>query len=178
MHRTVCSLFLAYFLLFYRGLLYVMTGGCPTGKRKTHTCTHMCTHTHTYTHTCTHTHIHTHIHTHTRTHTHTRACAHTHTLAYTCILSSPCRHKFLCSHRATCNTSNESICNLTVNQFIGVYGGLTGAVILFSCARTLVFVLLILRSSRLLHDKMFAAILRSPVLFFDTNPVGRVAAVL
>ena len=145
---------------------------------RAHTCTHMCTHTHTYTHTCTHTHIHTHIHTHTRTHTHTRACAHTHTLAYTCILSSPCRHKFLCSHRATCNTSNESICNLTVNQFIGVYGGLTGAVILFSCARTLVFVLLILRSSRLLHDKMFAAILRSPVLFFDTNPVGRVAAVL
>ena len=29
-----------------------------------------------------------------------------------------------------------------------------------------------LNASRNLHDKMFKAILRAPVLFFDTNPVG------
>ena len=29
-----------------------------------------------------------------------------------------------------------------------------------------------LNASRNLHDKMFKAILRAPILFFDTNPVG------
>ena len=79
----------------------------------------------------------------------------------------------LLSHRATCNQSNDSICNLTAHQYIGVYGGLTLTVLLFSCARTLLLIILLLRSSRLLHNKMFATILRSPVLFYDTNPVGK-----
>ena len=29
-----------------------------------------------------------------------------------------------------------------------------------------------LRAARILHNKMFMSVLRSPVLFFDTNPVG------
>lgn len=29
-----------------------------------------------------------------------------------------------------------------------------------------------LNASRNLHNKMFKAILRAPILFFDTNPVG------
>ena len=65
------------------------------------------------------------------------------------------------------------VCNLTTIQNIGVYGGLTGVVILFSISRTTLFFLAILRSSRIFHNKMFAAVLRAPVLFFDTNPVGR-----
>ena len=45
--------------------------------------------------------------------------------------------------------------------------------ILLSFARTILFFILVLRASRLLHNKMFGAVLRAPVLFFDTNPVGR-----
>ena len=80
--------------------------------------------------------------------------------------------------RAGCGINNNtnmswSGCNLTTSQLIGVYGGLTGVVILLSIARTTLFFVLILRSSRLFHNKMFAAVLRVPVLFFDTNPVGR-----
>lgn len=66
---------------------------------------------------------------------------------------------------------NESV---SLFQWIGVYGGLTGAVIVFTFTRVLLFFLLLLRASRLLHNKMFGAVLRAPVHFFDTNPVGRV----
>ena len=62
---------------------------------------------------------------------------------------------------------------LTIPEWIGVYGGLTGAVILLSFTRVFLFFVLLLRASRLLHNKMFAAVLRAPVLFFDTNPVGK-----
>ena len=62
--------------------------------------------------------------------------------------------------------------NFGIYHWIGVYGGLTGAVVVFSFARLFLFFLLLLRASRLLHNKMFAAVLRAPVHFFDTNPVG------
>ena len=78
------------------------------------------------------------------------------------------------NYRSGCSSNNtDTRCNLTTNQRIGVYGGLTGLVILLSIARTTLFFVALLRSSRLFHNKMFAAVLRAPVLFFDTNPVGR-----
>ena len=39
--------------------------------------------------------------------------------------------------------------------------------------RCLLFLVLVLRSSQVLHNKMFKAVLRAPVLFFDTNPIGK-----
>ena len=83
----------------------------------------------------------------------------------------------LAFYRAGCandtNTTQRIVCNLTNEQRIGVYGGLTGLVVVLCVGRNMLFFLLILRSSRLFHNKMFAAVLRAPVLFFDTNPVGR-----
>ena len=84
-------------------------------------------------------------------------------------------------YRAGCandtNTSQHIVCNLTNEQRIGVYGGLTGLVVVLSVGRNMLFFLLILRSSRLFHNKMFGAVLRAPVLFFDTNPVGKSGAI-
>lgn len=70
--------------------------------------------------------------------------------------------------------SSRSTCNVNLDQRIGIFGGLLGSVWIFSIARSVLFYVLMLRAARILHNKMFMSVLRSPVLFFDTNPVGRV----
>ena len=47
-------------------------------------------------------------------------------------------------------------------------------VIVINLARAIAFFFVCVNASRVLHDRMFASILRVPVLFFDTNPIGRV----
>ena len=69
-------------------------------------------------------------------------------------------------------TSNVFGNNLTILQWTGVYGGLVAALVLFSFIRCFLVFILLMRASYFLHNKMFAAVLRAPVLFFDTNPVG------
>ena len=51
---------------------------------------------------------------------------------------------------------------------------LVGASFVFAYIRAIVFFLVSLRCSERLHDKMVLAILQAPVLFFDSNPVGRI----
>ena len=84
-------------------------------------------------------------------------------------------------YRADCPTTNvsrlenvtlRSSCYLTTNQRIGIYAGTTAAAILINFARTIAFYFVCVNASRVLHNRMFAAILRAPVLFFDTNPIG------
>ena len=55
-----------------------------------------------------------------------------------------------------------------------IYAGLVGVALVLSLLRALLFFNTALNSSQVLHDDMLAAVLRAPVLFFDTNPVGRV----
>ena len=55
-----------------------------------------------------------------------------------------------------------------------VYGCLVAVSIIFAIIRAYGFHLVSLRCSERLHDKIVVAILQAPVLFFDTNPVGRV----
>ena len=83
--------------------------------------------------------------------------------------------------RADCSTTNitllgngtlRSSCFLSTNQRIGIYAGTTAAALLINIARTITFYFLCVNASRVLHNRMFAAILRAPVLFFDTNPIG------
>lgn len=57
---------------------------------------------------------------------------------------------------------------------LGIYGSLVGAASLFAFIRAYVFLLASLRCSERLHDKMVVAIVQAPLLFFDTNPVGRI----
>ena len=55
-----------------------------------------------------------------------------------------------------------------------IYGGLVAASLILSIIRAYIFFLVCLRSSERLHDKMVVALLKAPVLFFDSNPVGRI----
>ena len=55
-----------------------------------------------------------------------------------------------------------------------IYGCLAGASFVFALFRGFSFILVSLKCSQRLHDKMVAAVLQAPVLFFDSNPVGRI----
>lgn len=59
-------------------------------------------------------------------------------------------------------------------QTLGIFGGLTAIAFVLSLARDIFISFSILRSTRTLHDKMTVAVIKSPVLFFDTNPAGRI----
>ncbi|XP_004680354.2 PREDICTED: multidrug resistance-associated protein 4 [Condylura cristata] len=63
---------------------------------------------------------------------------------------------------------------LHLNWYLGIYSGLTAATVLFGVARSLLVFHVLVRSSQTLHNKMFASILKAPVLFFDRNPIGRI----
>jgi ATP-binding cassette, subfamily C (CFTR/MRP), member 4 len=52
----------------------------------------------------------------------------------------------------------------------------TGAFILFSMARSLIFSLLVLTATTNMHTKMAWKVLRSKIQFFDSNPIGRVTS--
>ena len=57
---------------------------------------------------------------------------------------------------------------------LAIYGCLVGASLIFAYMRAYVFHLVCLRCSERLHDEIVVAILQAPVLFFDSNPVGRI----
>lgn len=62
--------------------------------------------------------------------------------------------------------------DLTTNQRIGIYGGIVLSAIIITISKAVFSYITCLNASRNLHNKMFKAILRAPILFFDTNPVG------
>ena len=55
-----------------------------------------------------------------------------------------------------------------------IYACLVSASLIFAIIRVSGFLLVSLRCSERLHDKMVAAILQAPLNFFDSNPVGRI----
>ncbi|XP_055020441.1 ATP-binding cassette sub-family C member 4-like isoform X2 [Boleophthalmus pectinirostris] len=58
--------------------------------------------------------------------------------------------------------------------YLGIYGGLTAATILLGFFRNILMFYMFVSSAQNLHNHMFKAILRTPVRFFDINPIGRV----
>ena len=57
---------------------------------------------------------------------------------------------------------------------LAIYAGLVAVAALSALARSFLFYNTTLNSSQALHQRMLTAVLKAPVLFFDTNPVGRV----
>uniref|UniRef100_A0A8C2B3A7 Cystic fibrosis transmembrane conductance regulator n=1 Tax=Cyprinus carpio TaxID=7962 RepID=A0A8C2B3A7_CYPCA len=68
------------------------------------------------------------------------------------------------------NTTQE----LNLNFYLGIYAGLTGATIIFGFMRGLIMFNVLVNSTETLHNRMFNSILRTPVHFFDVNPIGRI----
>ncbi|KAJ8389751.1 hypothetical protein AAFF_G00114570 [Aldrovandia affinis] len=63
---------------------------------------------------------------------------------------------------------------LDLRLYLGVYAGLTAATMLFGFIRSLLFFNVLVNSAQTLHNRMFQCILRTPVRFFDINPIGRI----
>jgi len=57
-------------------------------------------------------------------------------------------------------------------QRIGIYGAIVAFTILITMIKGVFAYVTCLNASRNLHNKMFRAILRTPIIFFDTNPLG------
>ena len=80
-------------------------------------------------------------------------------------------------YRADCDSAweadiNRSTCSLSNDQRIGVYSGLIGSLFVLSALRVVLLFLLLLNAARIVHKRMFSRVLRAPILFFDTNPIG------
>ena len=57
---------------------------------------------------------------------------------------------------------------------LGIYGALTCTAFLLPVVGALLFFFFSLKSSEHLRDRMVVSVLHAPVLFFDTNPAGRI----
>jgi len=71
------------------------------------------------------------------------------------------------------STEASSDFGLSTHQRIGIYGGIVGFNVIIIIARVVLFYLVVLAASCSLHGEMLTSILRTPILFFDTNPVGK-----
>ena len=60
------------------------------------------------------------------------------------------------------------------SQDLSIYGYLVGAAFLLLIIRSATVMNALITSSMSLHNLMLSAVIKAPVLFFDTNPVGRV----
>ena len=66
-------------------------------------------------------------------------------------------------------------CSLrSVGEFLGIYGSLGACQAIFLLLGSIVLALGGILASRSLHDNMLRSILRSPMSFFDTTPLGRI----
>ncbi|XP_068446641.1 ATP-binding cassette sub-family C member 4-like isoform X2 [Clinocottus analis] len=63
---------------------------------------------------------------------------------------------------------------LDTDFYLGVYGGLTVATIVFGFIRNISLFHVLVKAAQCLHDRMFNSILGTHVRFFDINPIGRV----
>ncbi|XP_008297174.1 multidrug resistance-associated protein 4-like [Stegastes partitus] len=63
---------------------------------------------------------------------------------------------------------------LNLTFYLGIYSGLTAAAVVFGYIRSLIIFNRLVRSGQTLHNSMFSTVLRTPVHFFDVNPVGRI----
>ncbi|XP_069457984.1 ATP-binding cassette sub-family C member 4-like isoform X2 [Ovis canadensis] len=63
---------------------------------------------------------------------------------------------------------------IDLNWYLVVYSGLNVFTILFGITRSLLLFYILVQSSQILHNKMVESILRSLVLFFDRNSIGRI----
>ena len=57
---------------------------------------------------------------------------------------------------------------------LGIYGSLVIGTLLLTTIVSFFFFYTLLRASQILHDKMTTAVIKSPVIFFDTNSAGRI----
>jgi len=70
------------------------------------------------------------------------------------------------------NVTNITIPEVDTHENIYIYTGIIAAVFIFGLLRALMFFKVAVDASMNMHNKMFNSVLRSPMSFFDLNPVG------
>ena len=68
---------------------------------------------------------------------------------------------------------NSTTCLLTTTERVLVYSGLNGSLFILTIIEAVLLCVLFVRSSQILHNRMFSHVLRAPIHFFDTNPIGK-----
>ena len=68
--------------------------------------------------------------------------------------------------------SGSLTCSLSRTDRLITYAVLIAACVALNLLRGALFYLVCINASRILHNRMFATILRTPILFFDNNPSG------
>uniref|UniRef100_A0A4W2CZ23 Cystic fibrosis transmembrane conductance regulator n=1 Tax=Bos indicus x Bos taurus TaxID=30522 RepID=A0A4W2CZ23_BOBOX len=63
---------------------------------------------------------------------------------------------------------------IILNWCLRVYSGLTVSTIVFGITRSLLIIYILVNSSQTWHNKILESILRASVLFFNSNPIGRI----
>lgn len=70
-------------------------------------------------------------------------------------------------------SENASLGNTNYSDLISVYGGITAANILLNFTRIIMIFMVAINASRVLHNRMFGAVMRVPILFFDFTTLGK-----
>lgn len=95
----------------------------------------------------------------------------------------------LSTYRAVCSQlnvtfhleENHSIsfsCLLSTNYRIAIYTACFVTAVVLNVVRAFLFYSICVNASCVLHSKMFAAVLRTPMRFFDTNPIGQCVVII
>lgn len=71
--------------------------------------------------------------------------------------------------------SDSLTCPLSETKRLTIYAALVVNCVLVNLLRGVLIYIVCNNASRVLHNRMFQSILRTPVLFFDNNPSGKIA---
>jgi ATP-binding cassette subfamily C (CFTR/MRP) protein 1 len=64
--------------------------------------------------------------------------------------------------------------DLTLGQYMGTYGAIGGAQVLLTCGMAVFVAIISTTAAKNLHERAFRSLLRAPLFFFDTTPIGRI----
>ncbi|XP_065177458.1 ATP-binding cassette sub-family C member 4-like [Sycon ciliatum] len=79
-----------------------------------------------------------------------------------------------CTDPLNCSAANSGQNPLSNDDFVAVWGGLLILSTLLLLFRSIILRQIFVMSSKKLHDLMLGAILKAPMLFFNSNPSGRI----
>lgn len=72
-------------------------------------------------------------------------------------------------------SNGETGNNGDLRYYLGVYAALgLGASLVFLANGLILYSFCVIRSAKVMHDRMFHAVMRSPMLFFETTPLGTI----
>lgn len=82
--------------------------------------------------------------------------------------------KYLIAMQSANESTSANVEPLDRDLYLGIYSIFVVGLVFFTLLRTQLFFKLTIVASRILHMRMFTALLRAPCYFFDTNSIGNI----